>query len=128
MYSTATTAGRRTAVLLRVAVALQTACVMGQAVSIGIVFATDHGMAVHHTGSYVAYAAGMLNVLASVLVWRPGGGSTRWIRHSTAFLALASVQVVLGIHHVVGWHVPLGVLLFGMSVVQGALLWADRRS
>ncbi|BCJ38541.1 hypothetical protein Athai_60440 [Actinocatenispora thailandica] len=33
------------------------------------------------------------------------------------FLLLASIQVVLGINHVAAVHVPLGVLMFGMSLV-----------
>lgn len=63
------------------------------------------------------YGAAMLYVLAAVLAWKPGGGSPRPIRHASGFLALASVQVFLGIAHVPSVHLPLGVLMFGLSVL-----------
>lgn len=64
------------------------------------------------------YGAAMLYVLAAVLAWRPGGGSQRPVLYASGFLALASVQVVLGIAHLPAAHVPLGVLMFGLSVLD----------
>ncbi|BFP50710.1 hypothetical protein SCMC78_05170 [Streptomyces sp. CMC78] len=37
--------------------------------------------------------------------------------HASGFLALASVQVAVGIAHVPAVHLPLGVLMFGLSVL-----------
>ncbi len=59
----------------------------------------------------------MLYVLATILAWRPGGGSPRPVLYSTGFLLLASAQVVLGIAHVASLHVPLGVLMFALSTL-----------
>ncbi|MEO3875014.1 hypothetical protein ABGB18_40025 [Nonomuraea sp. B12E4] len=36
---------------------------------------------------------------------------------ASGFLALASVQVALGIAHIPSVHLPLGVLKFGLSVL-----------
>ncbi|MGW3466555.1 hypothetical protein ACWDE9_46685, partial [Streptomyces olivaceoviridis] len=47
----------------------------------------------------------------------PGGGSPRPVLHASGFLVLASAQVVLGIAHVPSLHVPLGVLMFGLSTL-----------
>lgn len=63
------------------------------------------------------YGASMLYVLAAVLAWRPGGGPPRPVLHASGFLVLASAQVVLGIVHVPSLHVPLGVLMFGLSTL-----------
>ncbi|MFD4656968.1 hypothetical protein ACFWP2_15235 [Kitasatospora sp. NPDC058444] len=111
-----TTAGQRTHTFLRVSVALQTATVLLQAVSAGLLLSTSYGEQLHGIGARVMYGASMLYVLAAVLAWRPGGGSPRPILYASGFLVLASAQVVLGIAHVPSVHVPLGVLIFGLSV------------
>ncbi|MFG2907487.1 hypothetical protein ACGF13_20805 [Kitasatospora sp. NPDC048286] len=107
---------QRTRTFLRVSVALQTATVLLQAVSAGLLLSTSYGETVHGVGARVMYGASMLYVLAAVLAWRPGGGSPRPILYATGFLVLASAQVVLGIAHVPSLHVPLGVVIFGLSV------------
>ncbi|MEU6843915.1 hypothetical protein ABZ930_18750 [Streptomyces sp. NPDC046716] len=110
-------AARRSTTFLRVAVALQTATVFVQAVSAGLLLTAHYGEVIHSVGARVMYAASMLYVLAAVLAWRPGGGSPRPILHASGFLVLASAQVVLGVAHVPSVHVPLGVLMFGLSVL-----------
>ncbi|MFD0411672.1 hypothetical protein [Kitasatospora sp. NPDC127116] len=107
---------QRTRAFLRVSVALQTATVLLQAVSAGLLLSTSYGELLHGIGARVMYGASMLYVLAAVLAWRPGGGSPRPILHASGFLVLASAQVVLGVAHVPSVHVPLGVLIFGLSV------------
>lgn len=102
---------------LRVAIALQTLTILFQAVSAGVLLSSSYGEPLHGIGARVMYGASMLYVLAAILAWRPGGGSPRPIAHASGFLALASVQVVLGIAHVPSVHVPLGVLMFGLSVL-----------
>ncbi|MFE0645404.1 hypothetical protein ACFW2Y_27925 [Streptomyces sp. NPDC058877] len=108
-------AGNRT--FLQVAIALQTLFLLCQAVTAGILLSSSYGETLHGVGARVMYAASMLYALAAVLAWRPGGGSPRQILYSTGFLLLASIQVVLGIARVPSLHVPLGVLMFGLSVL-----------
>ncbi|NEE51206.1 hypothetical protein G3M55_42205, partial [Streptomyces sp. SID8455] len=43
--------------------------------------------------------------------------SPRPIGYATGFLALASAQVAVGIAHLPSVHLPLGVLMFGLSVL-----------
>ncbi|MFI5668031.1 hypothetical protein [Streptomyces sp. NPDC051704] len=117
-----TTEGRapadgRTGTFLRVSIALQTLALFFQAATAGLLLSTSYGETLHGVGARVMYGASMLYVLAAVLAWRPGGGSPRPILYASGFLALASVQVVLGIAHVPALHVPLGVLMFGLSVL-----------
>ncbi|MEW2314940.1 hypothetical protein [Streptomyces bauhiniae] len=115
--TTTTDARRDGATFLRVAIALQTLTIFLQAVSAGLLLTTSYGETLHGIGARVMYGASMLYVLAAVLAWKPGGGPTRPIWHASGFLALASVQVVLGIAHVPSVHLPLGVLMFGLSLV-----------
>ncbi|MFB7291235.1 hypothetical protein [Actinacidiphila glaucinigra] len=124
--ATDTTAEHRSLTFLRIAVALQTSAIFFQAVTAGVLLSSSHGEVLHSAGARVMYAASMLYVLAAVLAWRPGGGSPRPILYASGFLALASVQVVLGIAHKPSLHVPLGVLMFGLSVL--ALAVGGRRA
>ncbi|AGS67330.1 hypothetical protein [Streptomyces collinus] len=112
---TATT--RRITSFLRIAIALQTLTIFLQAVSAGLLLTASYGETLHSVGARVMYGASMLYVLAAVLAWKPGGGSPRPVWQAAGFLVLASVQVVLGIAHVPSVHLPLGVLMFGLSVL-----------
>jgi hypothetical protein len=109
--------GRRHSLFLRTAGALQMLTIFLQAVSAGLLLTSAYGETLHSVGARVMYGATMLYVLAAVLAWKPGGGSLRPVRHASGFLALASTQVLLGIAHVPSLHVPLGVLMFGLSVL-----------
>ncbi|WP_367573618.1 hypothetical protein [Streptomyces griseoaurantiacus] len=102
---------------LRLAIALQTLTIFLQAVSAGLLLTSSYGETLHSAGARVMYGASMLYVLAAVLAWKPGGGSPRPVWHACGFLALASAQVVLGIAHVPSVHLPLGVLMFGLSLL-----------
>ncbi|MFD9644343.1 hypothetical protein ACFWWN_12690 [Streptomyces sp. NPDC059082] len=113
---------------VQVSTALQTLALFFQASTAGLLLSSSLGETLHGVGARVMYGATMLYVLAAVLAWKPGGGSPRPVLHSTGFLALASVQVVLGIAHEAALHVPLGVLMFGLSVLDlGRTLASGRR-
>ncbi|MFE3602093.1 hypothetical protein [Streptomyces sp. NPDC059142] len=114
--TTQATAQRRFS-FLRTAIALQTLTIFLQAVSAGLLLTSSYGETLHSIGARVMYGASMLYVLAAVLAWKPGGGSPRPVWYASGFLVLASVQVVLGIAHVPSVHLPLGVLMFGLSVL-----------
>lgn len=102
---------------LQIAIALQTLTIFLQAVSAGLLLTASYGETLHSVGARVMYGASMLYVLAAILAWKPGGGPARPIWYASGFLVLASVQVVLGIAHVPSVHLPLGVLMFGLSLV-----------
>ncbi|MET3985363.1 hypothetical protein [Streptomyces sp. PvR034] len=108
----------RFARFVQVSIALQTLSIFFQASTAGLLLATSYGETLHGVGARVMYGASMLYLLAAVLAWRPGGGSARPTLYASGFLVLASVQVVLGIAHVPTYHVPLGVLMFGLSVLD----------
>ncbi|TPQ22677.1 hypothetical protein [Streptomyces sporangiiformans] len=114
---TQTTSEHRSLTFLQVAIALQTLAIFFQAITAGLLLSSPHGEILHSAGARVMYGASMLYVLAAILAWRPGGGPPRPILYASGFLVLASVQVVLGIAHMPSLHVPLGILMFGLSVL-----------
>ncbi|MFD0153861.1 hypothetical protein ACWGQ4_23625 [Streptomyces sp. NPDC055721] len=116
----------------QVAIALQTLSLLFQSVTAGMLLSSSHGYLLHEVGSRVMYGASMLYVLAAILAWRPGGGSPRPILYATGFLVLASAQVALGVAHMPTFHVPLGIVMFALSVLALAATvrtarGADRR-
>ncbi|MFF7458333.1 hypothetical protein [Kitasatospora sp. NPDC008115] len=113
-----TAAGRRGFTFLQVTVALQTLAILFQASTAGLLLSTTYGETLHSVGARVMYGASMLYLLAAILAWRPGGGPARPVLYATGFLVLASVQVVLGVAHEPAPHVPLGVVMFGLSLLD----------
>ncbi|MEU3686817.1 hypothetical protein [Streptomyces narbonensis] len=102
---------------VQVAIALQTLALLFQAVTAGALLSSSLGYQLHDIGSKVLYGASMVYVLAAVLAWRPGGGPARPVLYASGFLALATVQVVLGVAHMSALHVPLGIVMFTLSVL-----------
>ncbi|MFB4286184.1 hypothetical protein ACBI99_00995 [Nonomuraea sp. ATR24] len=112
--------------ILKIAVALQTLSIFFQAATAGILM-SSRGSELHHIGSPVMYGATVLYVIAAVLAWRPGGGTPRPILYAAGFLVLASAQVALGIAGMTPLHVPLGVLMFGLSLLTLARMRTESR-
>ncbi|MFJ2923766.1 hypothetical protein ACIPIU_01875 [Streptomyces massasporeus] len=117
MATQVTATAQRGSTFLQITIALQTLTIFLQAISAGLLLTSSYGEVLHSVGARVMYGASMLYLLAAVLAWKPCGGSPRPVWHAPGFLVLASVQVVLGIAHVPSLHLPLGVLMFGLSVL-----------
>ncbi|MFJ6568676.1 hypothetical protein ACIQNU_14720 [Streptomyces sp. NPDC091292] len=128
--ATPTTTGERGGGLpfLRIAIAAQTLALLFQAVTAGMLLTSSYGETLHSVGARVMYGASMLYVVAAILAWRPGGGPARPILYASGFLVLASIQVVLGIAHKPVLHVPLGVVMFGLSLLALAQVLLPRAS
>ncbi|MFC9731018.1 hypothetical protein ACFWGM_13865 [Streptomyces roseolus] len=103
---------------VRVAVALQTLALFFQAGTAGALLVSPTGALLHDAGSRVMYGASMLYVVAAVVAWRRGCGSTRPILYASGLFVLASVQVALGIAHLPALHVPLGVAMVVLSTLD----------
>jgi heme A synthase len=115
-------------VLLRIAITLQTLALFAAPVTAGLLLSSPSGQALHSASAYTVFAVALLHLVAAILVRWPGGGSSRPILYAAGFLGLVLAQVALGIAQVKTLHVPLGVLLFGMSVLQLSRLPAGRRT
>ncbi|NRQ35475.1 hypothetical protein HII36_27130 [Nonomuraea sp. NN258] len=113
---------------LRIAVGVQTAAVFVQAITAGLMLAASTGSAPHSAGSYTLFVVAVLHLIVAIVVWRPGGGSPRHALYAAGFLVLTSAQVALGLAHLTALHVPVGVLMFGVSVVQLMWIWTGGRA
>jgi uncharacterized YccA/Bax inhibitor family protein len=103
---------------LRIAVALQTVTLFATPITAGLLLTTPDGHVLHSASAYGVFTVALLHLAAAILRWRPGGGSPGPILHAAGFLGLVLAQVALGIAHLTTLHVPLGVLLFGLSVLH----------
>ncbi|MEV0995973.1 hypothetical protein [Nonomuraea sp. NPDC050202] len=116
--STPTTIKQGNLTFLRVAIALQTLAVFAAPVTAGLLLTTPSGHVLHSAAAYSVFTVALVHLAAAILAWRPGGGPPRPILNAAGFLAATLAQVALGIAHVTTLHVPLGVLMFGMSLLQ----------
>ncbi|MFF3785552.1 hypothetical protein [Streptomyces sp. NPDC001933] len=104
--------------LMRITLALQSLVILTQAVTAGLLLASvPDGRAVHSAMAGAVLLAVLLNLGAAILAWRPGGGSPRLIVKSIPMLLFTLAQMALGYAHVRELHVPVGVLMFGASIM-----------
>ncbi|WP_061295453.1 hypothetical protein [Herbidospora cretacea] len=101
----------------RVLVVLRTAVLLIAPVTAGLLLTTPSGLALHSASAYTMFTVAVVHMVVAAVLWRRGG-SSQPVRWAALFLGLTLAQVALGI---AGWkvvHVPLGVLMFGLSLVQ----------
>ncbi|GIH48383.1 hypothetical protein ACIBK1_31685 [Microbispora rosea] len=125
---TRTTAKQGNLMFLRAATTVQTVAVFVQAITAGLLLSSPGHGALHSAGAYTVFVVTVLHLIVAILTWRPGGGSPGPILYAAGFLGLTLAQVALGIAHVKTLHIPLGVLMFGLSVLQLVWIWSGRRA
>jgi hypothetical protein len=111
---------------VRIVIVLQAAVIVVQAVTAGLVLTVGSGHPLHSAGGYALFGLTLVHLALAVLAWRPGGGSPRPILYAAGFVGVVVAQVYIGIAHVLVVHLPLGVLLFGTSVLYLGRLSASR--
>jgi len=113
-------------IALRSAITVQTAVTFAAAIAAGLLLSVPGGKALHSATSYTLFVVAVVHVAIAVLAWRPGGGPGAPAVSAVVFLLGVSGQVALGLAHLKAFHVPLGVLLFGVTVLQCAWAWTYR--
>lgn len=107
--------GLRVLVVAQAAGLVVAASFAGQAVNGGAALAETHVMV-----GMVVHLLALLQIVAAVLVWRPGRGAG-W----PALASLGLFLIGMGQHfswEALGTHVPSGLTLFGLTVA--VLIWA----
>ncbi|MBD3943262.1 hypothetical protein IF188_16335 [Microbacterium sp. NEAU-LLC] len=107
-------------------ITLQTAVTFAAAIAAGLLLSIPGGKAMHSATSYTLFVVAVVHVVIAVLAWRPGGGPGGPAVSALLFLIGVSGQVALGLAHLKAFHVPMGVLLFGFTVLQCAWVWTAR--
>ncbi|MFD8530760.1 hypothetical protein ACFV0L_25390 [Streptosporangium canum] len=107
---------------LRIAITAQTVALLLQAVTAGLLLASPGGRAAHNAMA-VGVVVTVLLYLVATLVSRRAGA----ILPAAGMLVMTLAQMALGMAHVKTLHVPLGVLMFGVSTVQLTRVWSAGR-
>ncbi|MFD4237970.1 hypothetical protein [Streptomyces sp. McG3] len=104
--------------LLQITLVLQSAVILAQAATAGLLLASvPVGRELHGVMGGAVLLVVLLNLGATILAWKPGGGSPRLLLRSAPMLVFTLAQMVLGFARVRELHVPIGVLMFGASVM-----------
>ncbi|GAA5203460.1 hypothetical protein [Microbacterium jejuense] len=111
---------------MRGVITLQTAVTFAAAIAAGLLLSIPGGKALHSATSYTLFVVAVVHVVIAVLAWRPGRGPGAPAVSALLFLLGVSGQVALGLAHLKAFHVPLGVLLFGFTVLQCTWVWTCR--
>ncbi|MDR3083433.1 MAG: hypothetical protein LBV60_21365 [Streptomyces sp.] len=112
-------------VLFRIMVTCEAALALGQAVLAGS-FLSGHykALSLHELNAGFTGGIVLLQVVAAVLLWRPGRGPGWPALVSTALLIVEGVQMEFGYSRTLAVHVPLGVLIVAATLLM--LVWAWR--
>ncbi|MCF6476394.1 hypothetical protein FAF44_49855 [Nonomuraea sp. MG754425] len=113
---------------MRVVVTLQAVALLVQSITAGLLLGSPDGRMLHGLTALAVVFTTAVQLLVAILVWRPGGGSPRFLANSAFMLVLSMAEAALGEAHAPGLHVPLGVLLFGWSVILLLRVWSGGRA
>lgn len=112
----------------RVAVTLELAALLSQAVTAGGVLGDAAAGAFHGSGSTFVHLFGIATLIAGILVWRPGRGPIWPAAVGLVVLLAGIVQSMLGGSGNVVAHVPTGVTLTVLTTWLTVWAWTQRRA
>ncbi|MEV0380411.1 hypothetical protein [Nonomuraea sp. NPDC050643] len=109
---------------LRALATAHLAGVLGQAALAGLFVTGDVDLLTwHRDNAGVTHSVLYLQLVAAILLWRPGRGPLWPAAASLGLVALETVQVALGQWRVIAAHFPLGMTIFGLSAVFTVWTW-----
>ncbi|MGI8333189.1 hypothetical protein ACRYCC_24815 [Actinomadura scrupuli] len=110
--------------LFRGTVTLEAVLAITQAALAGGFLSGHYAMLdMHALGASATGVTAVVQTLAAVLLWRPGGGPGWPALASGALFAAEAAQIVLGYARVLVVHVPLGVTIIGCAVLLPVWAW-----
>ncbi|WP_283135099.1 hypothetical protein [Rhizohabitans arisaemae] len=112
---------------LRVLAMAVTLLALVQPVLAGLFVTGDVGMLDLHgmIASFLVVLA-FLQIIASILAWRPGRGPAWPVSVSIGIFVVIELQAALGYARAIALHIPVGVLLFGLLVALLIAVWSPR--
>ncbi|WP_235029879.1 hypothetical protein [Nonomuraea solani] len=114
---------------LRVTATAHLAGVLGQAALAGLFVTGDVDLlAWHRDNAGVTHSMLYLQLVAAILLWRPGRGPLWPALVSLGLVVVETVQVALGQWRVIELHFPLGMTIFGLSAVFTVWTWRALRA
>ncbi|MFI7700267.1 hypothetical protein [Nonomuraea sp. NPDC049480] len=114
---------------LRALATAHLAGVLAQAALAGLFVTGDVDLLTwHRNNGGVTHSLLYLQLVAAILLWRPGRGPAWPALASLGIVVAETVQVMLGQDRVLALHFPLGMAIFGMSAVFTGWTWRMRRA
>lgn len=107
---------------VRIAITLQTVALLLQAVTAGLLLSSPGGRAAHAATAIAVAVTVLLHLVAALVARR-----RNVILPAVGMLVMTLTQMALGVAHLKALHVPLGVLMFGVSMLQLSRTWPARR-
>ncbi|MBB6171875.1 hypothetical protein HNR23_001935 [Nocardiopsis mwathae] len=112
---------------LRLTALLHAALLLVEFVTAGRLIIQDYSaLPLHSMGAVAVHIAAGLQVLAAVLLWRPGGGPLWPTAVSAAALGAGIAQAYFGSARMLDLHVPMAMLV--VILVTWVLAWCWTRS
>ncbi|WP_143590370.1 hypothetical protein [Thermoactinospora rubra] len=100
--------------------------VLVQAVTAGQLLG-DGSAGMHGIGAGAVHLVGLAQLVAALLLWRPGRGPAWPALVSAAILLLGFAQSMTGGSGAVALHVPLGMAIFGLNLWLALWSWTGPR-
>ncbi|WP_245764757.1 hypothetical protein [Nonomuraea jiangxiensis] len=114
---------------LRVLSTLHLAGVLGQAALAGLFVTGDVDLlAWHRNNGAVTHMLLYLQLLAAILLWRPGRGPLWPALAGLGLVVAETTQITLGQARILQLHFPLGMAIFGLSALFTAWTWLSFRA
>ncbi len=109
---------------IRVTVTAHLVSVLAQGVTAGMFITGDVDLLrLHSINGEVASGLATLQFVAAILLWRPGRGAAWPIWPSLLLTLLEGIQHTTGLRRVLDLHVPLAMLIVGISAVMAVWAW-----
>jgi len=112
-------------VFFRITVTCEAALALGQAVLAGS-FLSGHydALSQHELNAMLTGTVATVQLVAAILLWRPGRGPGWPAIASLVLLVTETVQITVGYGRELAVHVPLGVMIIAATLLM--LVWAWR--
>ncbi|MEU7058280.1 hypothetical protein [Streptomyces sp. NPDC046197] len=113
-----------TLVLFRAVVTCEAALALGQAVLAGS-FLSGHYQALdlHALNATATGLTAVAQIVAALLLWRPGGGPGWPVLAGIALFGAEAGQIAMGYARVLAVHVPLGVAIIVCTLLMFGWAW-----
>jgi len=113
--------------LLRIGVTVQAIVTFLQPVFAGRFLAGDYGaLAEHRAGAQIVLGCCVVQLLTTLLAWRPGRASGRLFWFAVLLTVAVYEQLHAGFDRNLGLHIPLGVLVVGVTAWLLYRVWHPR--
>ncbi|UXY18110.1 hypothetical protein N8I84_04750 [Streptomyces cynarae] len=116
-------------VLFRTVVTCEAVLAVGQAVLAGSFLSGHYGaLDLHALNATATGLVAVAQIVASALLWRPGGGPGWPALTGIALFGAEAGQIAMGYARVLAVHVPLGVAIIACTLLMLVWAWRPDRS